>query len=92
MKRFFGYQSSWYVGATLTLGLLGWVGVEQATAQVSSRTMQRAVLQGIEVTVYTSPSQSAQEHVDYVNARAMPLRKAPNGLAAQAGRVPAGCG
>ena len=34
MKRLFGYQSYWYVGATLTLGLLGWVGVEQATAQV----------------------------------------------------------
>jgi hypothetical protein len=27
MKRLFGYQAYWYAGATLTLGLLGWVGV-----------------------------------------------------------------
>src|SRR5262249_9443014 len=26
MKRLFGYQAYWYVGATLILGLLGWVG------------------------------------------------------------------
>ena len=82
MKRLFG-QSYWYVGVTLTLGLLGWVGVEQAAAQVSSGTMQRAVSQGIEVTVYTPPSQSVQEQIDYVSAQPMTLPKAPNGLAVQ---------
>src|SRR5215510_1389625 len=83
MKQLFGYQSYWYVGAALTLGLLGWVGVEQATAQVSSGTMQRAVSQGIEVTVYTPPSQSVQEQIDYVSAQPMTLPKAPNSLAVQ---------
>jgi hypothetical protein len=34
MKQLCGYPSSWYVGALLTLGLLGWMGGEQAIAQV----------------------------------------------------------
>jgi hypothetical protein len=84
MKRLFGHQSYWYVGATLTLRLLGWVGVEQATAQVSFGPIQGAVPRGLGVTVYTAPSQQAQEHVDYVNATSMPLPKAPRGSAAQA--------
>jgi hypothetical protein len=77
MKQLCGYQSYWYVGATLTLGLLGWVGVEQATAQVSAGTMQGAIARGLDVTTYTVPSQQAHERVDYVNAKAMPLQRAP---------------
>jgi hypothetical protein len=46
MKRLFGYPLYWYVGATLTLGLLGWVGVEQAIAQVSAGPMPGAIPQG----------------------------------------------
>jgi hypothetical protein len=83
MKRLFGYQSYWFVGATLTLGLLGWVGVEQATAQVRSGAIPGVGSQAPGVTVYTVPTQQAQEYVDYVNAQAMPLPKGPRGLAAQ---------
>ena len=72
MKRLFGYQSYWYVGATLTLGLLGWVGVEQATAQVRPGAIPGAGSQDPGVIVHTVPSTQAQEHVDYVNAKAMP--------------------
>jgi V8-like Glu-specific endopeptidase len=84
MKRLFGYPLYWYVGATLTLGLLGWVGVEQAIAQVSTGPMPGAIPQGPGVTIHTVPSQQAQAPVDYVNATAMPLPKAPHGAAAQA--------
>jgi hypothetical protein len=84
MKRLFGSQSYWYVGATLTLGLLGWVGVEQATAQVRPGAIPEAESRDPGVIVHTVPSQQAQEHVDYVNAKAMPLLRAPRGSAAQA--------
>ena len=84
MKRLFGYQSYWYAGATLTLGLLGWVGVEQATAQVRPGPMPGAGSRDPGVIVHTVPSTQAQEHVDYVNAKPMPLPKAPRGSAAQA--------
>jgi hypothetical protein len=30
MKRLFGYQSYWYVGVTLTLGLLGTDGASRS--------------------------------------------------------------
>ena len=83
MKQLFGYQSYWFVGATLTLGLLGWVAVEQATAQVRPGAPPGVGPQTPGVTVYTVPSQQAQEHVDYVNAQAMLLPKAPKGSAAQ---------
>jgi V8-like Glu-specific endopeptidase len=84
MKRLFGSQSYWYVGATLTLGLLGWVGVEQATAQVRPGAIPGAGSQDPGVIVHTVPSQQAQEHVDYVNAKAMPLPRALRGSAVQA--------
>ena len=83
MKQLFGYQSYWFVGATLTLGLLGWLGVEQATAQVRPGAPPGVGSQAPGVTVYTVPSQQAQEYVDYVNAQAMPLPKGPRGSAAQ---------
>src|SRR5262249_44132714 len=83
MKRLFGYQSYWFVSATLTLGLLGWLGVEQATAQVRPGVIPGVGSQTPGVTVYTVPSQQAQEYVDYVNAQAMPLPKGPRGSAAQ---------
>ena len=84
MKRLFGYQSYWYVGATLTLGLLGWVGVEQATAQVRPSAIPGAESRDPGVIVHTVPSTQAQEHVDYVNAQPMPLPRAPGRSAAQA--------
>ena len=83
MKRLFGSQSYWYVGATLTLGLLGWVGVEQATAQVSPGPIQGPGSRGPGVTFSTVRSQQAQEPVNYVNARPMPLPQASRSLAAQ---------
>jgi V8-like Glu-specific endopeptidase len=83
MKRLFGYQSYWYVSTMLTLGFLGWVGVEQATAQVSSGAMQGAIARGRDVTMYTVPLQPTQERVDYVHAKAMELPKAPQSFAAQ---------
>jgi len=57
----------------LTLGFLGWVVMEQATAQA-------AVVQSSNVTVLNVPSQAAQigDTIDYVNARPMPLPKAPS--------------
>src|SRR5262245_31491778 len=59
---------------TLTLGLLGWVGVQQVTAQGrNSRTM---VTQQGDVTILTVPSVQAQAGaggIDYVNAQALPL-------------------
>jgi V8-like Glu-specific endopeptidase len=84
MKRLFGSQSYWYVGATLTLGLLGWVGVEQATAQVRPGVIPGAGSGDPGVIAHTVPSQQAQEHVDYVNAQPMPLPRAPRGSAVQA--------
>ena len=63
--------------------LLGWVGVEQATAQVRPGAIPGVGSQVPGVTIYTVPSQQAQEHVDYVNATAMPLPKASRGSAAQ---------
>ena len=89
MKRLFGYQSYWYAGATLTLGLLGWVGVEQATAQVSPGAMPGTGSRGPGVTFSTAQSPQAQEPVDYVYAEAMPLPRAQGRLAArvQADRI-----
>jgi V8-like Glu-specific endopeptidase len=84
MKQFCGYPSSWYVWAILTLGLLGWVGVEQVRAQVSAGSMPGTIPRGPGVTIYTVPSQQAQEPVDYVNAKAMSLPTAPSHAAAQA--------
>jgi V8-like Glu-specific endopeptidase len=84
MKQVCGYQSSWYVGAILTLGLLGWVGVEQAIAQGRSGPLPGAVLRGPGVTIYTVPSQQAQVQVDFMNAQPMPLPKAAHGSVAQA--------
>jgi V8-like Glu-specific endopeptidase len=85
MKRLFGSQSYWYAGATLTLGFLGLVAVEQAAAQVSSDATRGTVAQGPVVTVYTGPpSQQADADIDYVNAKALPLPRVSDSLAAQA--------
>ena len=61
----------------LTLGLLGWVTVGQATAQVQRRG---------DVTILNVPSQEAQgdQGVDYVNARPMRLPAAPSRSEAEA--------
>jgi Trypsin len=54
-----------------------------ATAQVRPGAIPGVRSQAPGVTVYTVPSQQAQEPVDYVNAQAMSLPKGPHGSAAQ---------
>ena len=76
MKQFVTYPLYWYVGAALTLGLLGGVGVEQTTAQVSAGPLPGAVPPGPAVTSYIVPRQLVP--VDYVQAQSMRLPLALN--------------
>ena len=63
----------------LTLGLVGWVGVQQVTAQ--GRNSRTGVTQQGDVTILTVPSVQAQASasgIDYTNAQPMPLPSAPS--------------
>jgi V8-like Glu-specific endopeptidase len=61
----------------LVLGLLGWVAVEQSTAQLSNDATEATALQVGDVTVLTVPNTAAQmgPEIDFVNAEPMPLPK-----------------
>jgi V8-like Glu-specific endopeptidase len=63
----------------LVLGLLGWVVVEQSTAQLSNDATEATALQVGDVTVLTVPNTAAQmgPEIDFVNAEPMPLPKVP---------------
>ena len=69
----------------LTLGLFGWVVVEQATAQLASGATQVGVVQKGKVTILNVNVQNqAAQGIDYVNAKAMQLPRAPSSVQAEA--------
>ena len=70
----------------LTLGLLGFVAVNQATAQVRNDGTQGTVVTHGAVTVFTPPSTGAQAAagIDFVNAQPMELPSAPGRSDAEA--------
>lgn len=71
------------VSVMLTFGLFGWVAVEQATAQVAGGATQVGVVQHRSVTILTVPRKVANT-IDYVNAKAMQLPRAPSDVQAEA--------
>ena len=85
MKRLFGYQSYWYVGAIADPGAPRMGGGRAGDSPSEFWPYSRGrFARSRGHRPHRSEPRRRRSHVDYVNAKAMPLPRAPSGSAAQA--------